>query len=327
MDGTATEALPGLADVRAAEARLDGHVLHTPLQASRWLEQHTGTPVLLKLECRQHTGSFKVRGALNAVALLSPGARARGLVTASAGNHGQAVALAARQHGARAVVYVPADAPDTKKDRIRGLGAELREEASDYDEAEVLARECAARDGLALVHAFSDPAVIAGQGTVALELLDDIRALGITDVIVPVGGGGLATGVGAVLKALVPGITITGVQSTETRAMYEAFRAGRAVDVPVPPTLADGLAGCTDEATYRRARQVVDDIVLVSESAIADAISELHGQDGITAEGAGAVAVAALAGGHVQPRGGCIAIVSGGNIDGRRLAGILGRVE
>jgi threonine dehydratase len=321
----AAEALPTLADIHAARLRVHGQVRETPLQRTASLSAVAGSDVLLKLECWQHTGSFKVRGALNAVALLGDAARTRGVVTASAGNHGQAVALAAREHGARAVVFVPANAPRTKQSRIRALGAELRAEAADYDEAERQAQAYAAAEGALLVHAFSDASVIAGQGTIALELCAEVDITGVSDVVIPVGGGGLITGMGAALRAVRPGIRITGVQSTQTRAMYEAFRAGRAVPVPVPPTLADGLAGCTDEATFQRARNVVDDIILVEESEIAAAIRALYSDDGVVAEGAGAVAAAALLTGRLRPRDRTIAVISGGNIDGTRLADILGR--
>lgn len=318
----AASAMPSLADAYAARRRIAGRIRPTPLHHSLQLSDAAGAEVVLKLECWQLTGSFKLRGALNAVAVLGDAARERGLVTASAGNHGQAVALAARQHGVRATIHVPADAPQVKQARIRAYGALLRTEAADYDEAEERAREHARSEGAVFVHAFSDPQVIAGQATVGLELLDEVAD--ISDVIVPVGGGGLITGVGLVLKAVMPGVRVTGVQSTRTRAMWEAFRAGRATAVPIPPTLADGLAGCTDEATYRRAREVVDELVLVEEAEIAAAIRALHAADGVVAEGAGAVAAAALLAGRVRPAGRCVAIVSGGNIDGHRLASILG---
>jgi len=322
VPATADGSMPTLAEVEAARQRITGQVRQTPLHHSLHASDTAAAEVLLKLECWQLTGSFKLRGALNAVAALGDDARSRGLVTASAGNHGQAVALAARQHDARAVIFVPADAPEVKQTRIRSFGAELRTEAADYDEAEELAREYARAEGAVFVHAFSDPQVIAGQATVGLELLDEVAEL--SDVIVPVGGGGLIAGVGMVLKAKLPQVRITGVQSTQTRAMWEAFRAGHATAVPIPPTLADGLAGCTDEATYRRAREVVDELVLVEEAEIAAAIRSLYTADGIVAEGAGAVAVAALMTGRVRPAGRAVAIVSGGNIDGKRLASILG---
>ncbi|HSJ05274.1 MAG TPA: threonine/serine dehydratase [Longimicrobiales bacterium] len=316
---------PSLNDVRAAAGRIAGFVHRTPLEHSHRLSDAAGTAVHLKLECWQRTRSFKVRGAHNAISLLGPAGRARGLVTASAGNHGMAVALAAREFQAKATVFIPHDAPGTKRSRILRLGAAVHDEARDYDEAEELARDFARYTGAAFVHAFSDPAVVAGQGTVALEILDELPA--IRDVIVPVGGGGLAAGVGIVVKARAPAARVVGVQSTETRAMYEAFRANRVVDVPVPPTLADGLAGCTDGAAYEAVRDVVEDIVLVEEAEIASAIRELHAEEGIVAEGAGAVAVAAVLSGRIRTRGPAVVLVTGGNIDGALLAGLLADVR
>jgi threonine dehydratase len=307
--------------VRAARGRIGSLAYCTPLQRSEHLSEVAGTAVWLKLECWQRTGSFKIRGAANAVALLDAAQRSRGLVTASAGNHGQAVALAARELGVRATIFVPATAPETKRARIRRFGALLRDDAADYDAAEALARAHAAATGAVFVHAFSDPAVVAGQGTVGLELLEGLPDAG--TVVLPVGGGGLAAGVGRVFRELAPGTRVIGVQSTETRAMHEAFRAGRLVDVPIPPTLADGLAGCTDEPAWRRAAEVLDDLVLVEEAEIEDAIRELYAADGVVAEGAGAVATAAVLGGRVPLRGPVAVVVSGGNMDGKRLADIL----
>jgi threonine dehydratase len=277
--------------------------------------------VLHKLECWQRTGSFKIRGAANAVAMLSPADRTRGLVTASAGNHGQAVALAGREFGAHVTIFVPATAPETKRARIRGFGAELRDDAPDYDAAELQARDFAAATGAVFLHAFSDRAVVAGQATVGLEIAETLPA--VAEVIVPVGGGGLVAGVGRVLRSVAPGARVIGVQSTRTRAMYEAFRAGGIVEVGIPPTLADGLAGCTDEVSYLRAAEVVDELLLVEEEAIAHAIRELYAADGVVAEGAGAVAAAALLGGTLRLRGPAVVVVSGGNIDALRLAEVL----
>jgi threonine dehydratase len=319
------ELLPTVAEVRSAAARLRGVVRTTPLQRWEWLSETSGCDVRLKLECWQRTGSFKLRGAFNAIAALDDGQRARGLVTASAGNHGQAVALAARELGAHAVIYVPREAPELKQLRIRQFGAELRAVAADYDDAERLAQQHAADTGAVFVHAFSDRAVIAGQGTVALEILAELPTP--ATVVIPVGGGGLAAGVGLVVRGARPDARIIGVQSTQTRAMYEAFRAGGVVDVGVPPTLADGLAGCTDEASYRRLRDLLDELVLVEEDEIANAIRVLLATEGILSEGAGAVAAAAVLSGRVQVSGTAALIISGGNIDVARLGSIIGRAQ
>jgi threonine dehydratase len=307
--------------VHAARRRIAVLARTTPVERSARLSEVHGAHVLLKLECWQRTRSFKIRGACNAVALLDAAQRSRGVVTASAGNHGQAVALAAREFGVAATVFVPATAPATKTERIRRYGAVLRAEAPDYDAAERLARDHAAATGAVFVHAFSDPDVVAGQATVALEILDAVPDVG--TVVIPVGGGGLMAGMGRVLRSAAPHVRIIGAQSTATRAMHEALAAGRLVEVPIPPTLADGLAGCTDEISLRRVAAVIDDMVLVDESEIAAAIRVLHGSDGVTAEGAGAAGAAAMLSGRVRGGGPVVVVVTGGNIDGGLLASIL----
>jgi threonine dehydratase len=312
---------PTVEDVLAARARIADVVHRSPLEPSPWLSGYARQPVYLKLECWQPTRSFKVRGATNAVLAHAKEARARGLVTASAGNHGQAVARAAHAVDAQVTVFVPADAPKAKKARIRRYGAELDERAATYDDAEREARAFADRTGAFFVHPFSDPDVVAGQGTVGLEIaeqLPDVR-----HVIVPVGGGGLIAGIGTVLRMAAPSAQLLAVQSVETRALYDAFQAGHVVDSPITPTLADGLAGCTDEASYRRVRALVETIHLVEEAAIADAMRGLFGHDGVVAEGSGAVGVAALASGLFRLEGPTAVVITGGNIDADRFARIL----
>jgi len=310
-----------LGDVQAARDRIAGHARRTPIERSIWLSERLGVDVYLKLECWQPTRSFKVRGALNAVAAMDAASRERGLVTASAGNHGQAIALAARAFGASARIFVPRDAPEPKRARIRSLGAELDEAARDYDEAEDAARLFAERTDRTFVHGFSDPAVVAGQGTIGLEVaeaLPDVR-----EVVVPVGGGGLAAGVGVALAATAPHARLIGVQSEKTPAMYEAFRAGRVVGVPVVPTWADGLAGRTDESAYLRARRLLADLRLVGEAAIADAIVGLYSHDGVVAEGSAAVTAAAVLTLDLGLSGPTVLVISGGNIEGARLGRLL----
>jgi threonine dehydratase len=290
------------------------------LEHSHHLSRIAGVDIHLKLECWQQTRSFKVRGAFNAVAMLPAAARARGLVAASAGNHGQAVALAARAFGIPATIFVPATAPVTKKARIRSLGATLRDEPADYDVAEVMAAEYAESTGMTRVHAFSDPAVIAGQGTVALEILDELPT--VREVIVPVGGGGLIGGMGLALKAE-HDTRVIGVQSSETRVMYESLRAGHVVELPVTPTLADGLAGGIDAASFAVVRDVIDDLRLVAETALAPAVKSLFVHDGVVAEGAAATAAAAIETLDLKLRGPAVVVISGGNIDAARLADLL----
>jgi threonine dehydratase len=313
--------LPTPADIGEARGRIAGVVRRTPLEQSVWLSELTGHDVYLKLECWQRTRSFKMRGAANAVSTLSAEARARGLVTASAGNHGQAVALAARATGAKATIFVPSNAPEMKKNRIKSFGATLRDDEPTYDDAEVAAEEFAAATGATLVHGFADAAVVAGQGTIGLEILEDLP--NVRDVIVPVGGGGLIAGIGIALQSSGKEIRLLGVQSTETTAMFDAFQVGRSVECTITPTLADGLAGCTDDVSYQRARRVVDELLLVKEAALPAAIAALYRFDGVVAEGAAATAVAAIVEQIVEVRGPTVLVITGGNIDAARLAGIL----
>ena len=310
-----------LQDILAARDRIGGVARRTPLEHSVWLSELCGHDVYLKLECWQRTRSFKMRGAHNAVSSLGADTRARGLVTASAGNHGQAVALAAREAGARATIFVPSNAPQTKKDRIRAFGAILRDEEATYDDAEVAAQNYAAATGAAFVHAFSDAAVVAGQGTVGLEIVEDLP--GVRDIIVPVGGGGLIVGIAVAVKSSGAEARVIGVQSTKTTAMFDAFEAGHLTDCPIPPTLADGLAGCTDQISYERAREIVDGLYLVEEDALPHAIASLYRYDGIVAEGAAATSVAALAEKVVETRGPTVAVITGGNIDAKKFCAIL----
>jgi len=312
---------PTLKDIYDARSRIAGVVRRTPIERSLWLSELTGHDVFLKLDCWQRTRSFKLRGAFNAVARLSPEARAAGLVTASAGNHGQAVALAARELGARATIFVPTTGSVTKKARIRAFGAVLNEEYPTYDDAAVAAEAYAKATGATYVHAFSDPAVVAGQGTLGLEVIEDLPSL--HAVLVPVGGGGLIAGVGTALKSASPGIKVIGVQSTQTRAMYDAFEAGRVTPTDIGPTLADGLAGCVDETSYRRALRVVDRMVLVDENALSAAIRSLYHSDGIIAEGAAAVTIAAVMQKEFQIEGPTVLVVTGGNIDATVFANII----
>lgn len=314
---------PDAADIHAAAARLRGRILRTPLEFSRAQSLRHGLDIHYKLECWQPTRSFKVRGAINAVALLDRAKRERGLVTASAGNHGQAVALAALEFGAPATIFVPADAPDAKKRRIRALGATLDESAADYDEAERIAAEFARERGLEFVHAFSDDAVVAGQGTVGLEIMEDLPA--VRTVVLPVGGGGLIAGVGTYLKTIAPGVRVIGVQSVETRVMHASLAAGRVVELPVTPTLADGLAGGIDVRSFERVRRFSDEVILVEEAAIADAVRTMWREDGIAVEGSAATVVAALPLLRERIEGPVAAVISGANIDAARLAGLLAR--
>jgi threonine dehydratase len=322
-DAPVNGGFPALADVLAAARRLEGVARRTPLERSPWLSERAGTDVWLKLETSQRTGSFKLRGAYNAIASLSPGERARGLVTASAGNHGQGVALAASLLGARALVFVPASAPEAKKRRIARHGAELREVQGGYDEAHHAAEEHAARTGATFVHAFSDPAVVAGQGTVGLEIVQDLPE--VRTIVVPVGGGGIAGGIGIVARAMGSGIRVVGVQTEKTAAMHASLAAGRLTSPPYGETLCEGLSGDVDARSLALAARVLDGVVLVTEAAVRRAMRRLFQEEGIVAEGSAAVGVAAVVEGAIERIGGPAAVVlTGGNVDGARLARVLG---
>ncbi len=312
--------VPAVPDVLAAARRLRGIVRRTPLERSPWLSAETGTDVWLKLETQQRTGSFKLRGAYNAIAALSDDERGRGLVTASAGNHGQGVALAASLLGATALVFVPSDAPGAKKRRIARWGAELRETEGGYDGAHHAAETHARRTGATFVHAFSDPAVVAGQGTVGLEIVEDLPEA--RTVVVPIGGGGLVGGIGIVARALGSGIRVVGAQTDETRAMHASLEAGRLVSPPYGPTLCEGLSGDVDARSLALAARVVDNVVVVSEAAVRRAMRRLYEEEGIVAEGSAAVAVAALLEGGTM-EGPVAVVLTGSNVDGARLADVL----
>jgi len=323
--GPAREAgagFPSLGDVRAAARRLEGVVRRTPLERSDALSEAAGVDVHLKLEGLQRTGSFKLRGAYNAVALLPPEARARGVATASAGNYGQGVALAARLLGARSVVFVPESAPEVKQRRIARYGAELRLVEGGFDEAHAAALAFAAEAGATFVDPVSDPGVIAGQGTVGLELFDELP--GVRTIIAPVGGGGLIGGIGIVARALGRGVRVVGTQSHETAAMHASLAAGRPTSTHYGPTLCEGLSGDVNETTLALARAVVDEVVLVPEDAVRRAIRWLYVEEGVVAEGSAAVAAAALLEGAVRSlEGPVVVVLSGSNVDAARLAPIL----
>lgn len=314
---------PSITDVLGAAGRIREHIRKTPLELCLPLSEIAGRDVYLKLESQQRTGSFKIRGALNAVGGLTVEQRSRGLVTASAGNHGLGVSLAARQFGARATVFVPGNAPETKRSRIARYGADLRLVQGDYDDAHQAAEDFARESGALYLHAFSDPAVIAGQGTVALEIFVELPS--VATVVVPVGGGGLVGGIGIVARALNPGVRVIGAQSAATPAMHASLQADRLVSPPMGVTICDGLYGDTDQRAVDLARKVVDEVVLVEEADVRAAIRRLYMEEGVVAEGSGAVAAAAAYTDLVPPAPGpAVVVVTGSNLDAALLAQILG---
>jgi threonine dehydratase len=309
-------------DVERAAAVVGSYLAPTPLRRSFAVEGPGA--VWLKLECWQPTGSFKVRGALNALAALSPGERAAGVVAASAGNHALGVAYAAQALGglARVTLFVPTSAPRAKVDKLRRFPVEVRQEGREYDETVVHARAYAEETGARYVHAFEDRATAAGQGTAGLEVLSQLPDLG--TLVVPVGGGGLISACAVAVKARAPHVRVVAVQAGASPALRESLRQGRPLlTYPAGPTIADGLAGGVGAIAYEH-RDLIDDVVDVPEEAIEDAVVALLGRDQVLAEGSGAIGVAALRRGLVTPGGRPVAvIVTGANIDTDVLSRLL----
>jgi threonine dehydratase len=313
-----------LQDVYAARRRLAGHILSTPMRHSEWLSSVTGARVLLKLESLQSTSSFKIRGAMNAALRVQERADGRRIVTASAGNHGRAMALAAQTLNLEAVVFTPSTAPETKKAAIRRLGATLRDEAADYDEAEQLAREYAPRYDAIYISPYNHPDVIAGAGTIALEILECAPDTNV--VVVPLGGGGLASGIALVVKAAAPDVSVIGVEVAASRPFAASLARSVITEIEVKPSLADGLIGNLEPGsiTFPLVQRYVDRVVSVSEDALGGAIRGLAAEEHVIAEGAGATATAALISEPVVSAGQrAICLVTGGNIDVATLAALL----
>lgn len=316
--------LPAFSDVLAARQRLAPVIRRTPLIASDWLSRISGGDARLKLESLQISHSFKARGALNALLVLaSKGGRS--VVTASAGNHGRAIAWAASRVGLAATVFTPRTAPAAKVEAIRGYGADLRAIAEDYEEAEALALAFSSESGAPFVSPYNHPDVVAGGGTLGLDVVEDwpeVEAL-----LVPVGGGGLVSGVALSLRALRPASRVIGVEAEASAAFNAARVAGGIVHIDVKPTIADGLGGNVEPGTitWPLIRDLVDELVTVSEGDLREAIRGLVREEHLIAEGAGAAGVAAVAAGRADvARRRAAIVVSGANIDADRLGGILG---
>lgn len=315
----------GAANIAAAATRIAGLVRRTPLERSVWLSDLTGGDVWLKLETVQRTGSYKIRGAANALASLT--ARRPDLhtvVTASAGNHGQAVACMAREFGLRARIYLPRTAPQAKRRAISSFGADIVETPT-YDEAEAGAHDDATRTGAPYLSPYNDDDVIAGAGTVALEMLDERPAL--DTFVVPLGGGGLLSGTAIAVRHTVPRALIVGVEAAASPVFTAALATGHPVTVAVTDTLADGLAGNMDATsrTFAVVRDLVDRVHTIHEDAIAAAMRELVLRERLVTEGAGAIAVAAVASGLAALAGRHVGVIlSGRNVDATTLGRVLG---
>lgn len=312
----------GLPDAQRARSVIAAHILRTPLVSSHSLGERIGAEAYLKLENLQRTGSFKVRGAVYAMSVLSPAARAAGVVTMSAGNAAQAIAYAGRAQGVHVTVVMPETAPKTKIAATKGYGGEIRF-APDMTQLLPMVKELQAQ-GLHFLHPFDDDDVIAGHASLGLEIVEDVPDVDL--VVVPVGGGGLISGVALGVKGLHPGTRIIGVEPDGAPAVRRALDAGHSVRLESVKTVADGLAApFAGERNLEIIARDVDDVVLVSDDVILDGLRFLVARARIVPEPAGAAAVGALLSGAVKARPGSrvVAIVSGGNVDPDRLAGYL----
>jgi threo-3-hydroxy-L-aspartate ammonia-lyase len=311
-----------LADVQAAAQRLHSVAHRTPVLTSRTLDALAGASVYVKAECFQRGGAFKFRGAYNKIASLPANERAQGVLAYSSGNHAQAVSIAARLLGIPATIVMPEDAPAAKLEATRGYGAEIIMYDRFADNREEIGTRLAEERGLVLVRPYDDPLVMAGQGTVALELLVEVPKLDL--LVAPVGGGGLIAGCATVAKALRPAMRVAGVEPAAGNDTAQSLASGRRVNVGVPRTIADGLqAPEPGELTFAVNRELVDEIVTVSDEEIVEAMAFLFDRMKLVVEPSGAVGIAALLNGRVH--GTAVGVViSGGNVGVQRFAELIG---
>jgi len=303
-----------LADIEAARPLVDAVAVPTPMLESRWLTALVGAPVHLKCENLQRTGSFKVRGASVRIARLSEEERARGVVAASAGNHAQGVALAAQQHGIPATVFMPDGAPIPKERATRGYGADVRFVPGVLEDCLVAAEAFAEETGAVLIHPFDHPSVVAGQGTLGLEIIEQVPDA--ATVIVPTGGGGLLGGIAVAVKSLRPDVRLVGVQAAGAAAFPPSLAGGHPIRLASMATMADGIAvGQPGELTFRLVQEYVDDLLTVSEEALSRALLALVEREKLVVEPAGAAAAAALCEEPDRFTGPVVVLLSGGNID------------
>jgi threonine dehydratase len=303
-------------DIKAARERIAGRIRTTPLVPSPTLSAEVGNSVYLKLEQLQVTGSFKLRGATNALSRLSAAEQAHGVVGVSTGNHGRGLAQAAKDAGVRCTVCMSRLVPPNKIDGIRDLGAEVRIVGASQDDAQVEVDRLVSEDSMVMLPPFDHPDVIAGQGTLGLEILAQLPQA--ETLVVPVSGGGLISGIARAAKSLKPGIRVIGVSMERGAAMYHSQQAGKPVPVEERPTLADALGGgigLDNRYTFSTVRELVDELHLVSEARIADAVHHSYWHERQIIEGSGAVGIAALKAGLIKEPGVCVVLLSGGNID------------
>ena len=314
-------ALLTAAEVEAARTHLSDALPPTPLRRSFALRPH---PVWLKLECWQPTGSFKVRGALHHLRSIPERERARGVVAASAGNHALGLAWAAEVLGGglSVTLFLPENAPAAKVEKLRTFPVHLRQVGATYEDAQDEALRFAAESGARYVHAFEDPLTAAGQGTVGLEILEQLPD--VERIVVPVGGGGLISALAVAVKAKAPRVRVVAVQAEASPSLPESLRLGKPLlRYPAGPTLADGVSGGIGEIVFQH-RELIDEVVVVPEPALEEAIVALLTEDQVVAEGAGALGIAALRCGRLDPaHGRTVAVVTGGNIDAVHLRRLL----
>jgi threonine dehydratase len=323
MTSTTTEQFPGKAEFELARARVREHARHTPLFTSRTLSAATGFDVRLKAEVLQRTGSYKIRGPLNKFPQLTAEQRARGVICSSAGNHAQGVALAAKIHGIKAVVVMASNATPSKVAATRAYGAEVVLHGTIWDEADALARKLVEERGYTYIHPFDDLQLIAGQGTVGLEILEDWPEVDV--IVVPIGGGGLISGIALAAKALNPRVKVIGVESSGSPGMLESVRAGHVVTLDRVDCIIDGLrvkrVGTHNVAIVR---QAVDEIVTLPDAEIFDAMLWVMHHAKLVVEGAAAAPVGALLKGLVKAPSGArvVCVLSGGNVNLEQLRGL-----
>jgi len=309
-------------DIRDAAARLAGVAHRTPVVRSRTLDDLVGAEVFIKCENLQRVGAFKFRGAYNAASRLSPEQLAKGIAAYSSGNHAQAVALAARELGSSAVILIPEDTPQSKKDATAGYGAEIVTYDRYTGDRVAIGEALAADRGLALIPPYEHPHVIAGQGTAALELLEDTDSL--DTLVVPVGGGGLIAGSSTAAKAVRPGIRVIGVEPAAGDDTKRSLEVGERVSIPVPRTIADGqAASIPGELTFSINKRLVDDIALVTDGQVRDAMRFAFERLKLVIEPSGATGLAALLSGQVSASGRVGVIISGGNVSPERFAELI----
>ena len=316
--------LVSLEDLRAAARILKGVAVRTPLLAAEDLAAQAGTPVLLKPEMLQRGGAFKFRGGYNYLAQLSPEARAKGVITASSGNHGQAVALAAKLFGVKATIVMPTTVPRAKKDGAARLGARCFYQGITTAERIAKATEIQKAEGLTFVPPFDDNTIIAGQGTLGLEIVEDLPEVG--TVLVPIGGGGLSSGVAAAVKLLAPKARVVGIEPEGSPKYSKARAAGEPVNIPANPEgLADGLLAVRiGTRNFHHLGAFLDEVVTVPDALLPEAMRYLLDRIKLVAEPSGAITVAALMSGRVKAKGPTVCILSGGNIEYDGLRAILG---